>query len=68
MLEYIPGRLLAPIVHFFAAHEPVSTRVPSDPCLGWRDFASAGFEMRGVPGDHISMFSEANAPVLAAEL
>jgi hypothetical protein len=30
--------------------------------------AAAGFEAHSVPGDHVSIFSESNAPVLAAEL
>jgi oxalate---CoA ligase len=68
MGEYVPRILYSPIVHFLAADEPVSTQVLSDPRLGWRDFAGAGFESHLVPGDHVSILEEANAPALAAKL
>jgi len=66
--EYAPRLLSAPIVHFIGADVAVSTEVLSDPRLGWRDFAGGGFEARPIPGDHVSIFSPANAPVLAREL
>jgi acyl-CoA synthetase (AMP-forming)/AMP-acid ligase II/thioesterase domain-containing protein len=66
--EYVPRVLSSPIVHFFAADEPVSTQVLNDPRFGWRDFAGAGFESHLVAGDHVSILAEANAPALAAKL
>jgi oxalate---CoA ligase len=66
--EYVPPVLSVPIVHFLGADVPVSTKVLSDPRLGWRDFAGAGFQARLVPGDHVSIFSLINAPALATEL
>lgn len=66
--EYVPRMLSAPIVHFIGADVPVSTAMLSDPRFGWQDFASGGFQARIVPGDHVSILSEANAPALASEL
>jgi oxalate---CoA ligase len=68
MRNYVPRVLSSPIVHFSAADDPVSTQVLSDPRLGWRDFAGAGFDSHLVPGDHVSLLEEANAPALAAKL
>jgi oxalate---CoA ligase len=66
--EYVPRTFPAPIINFLAADVPVSTRILSDPRLGWQDFAERGFEVRWVPTDHLSIFAEDNAPLLAAEL
>jgi acyl-CoA synthetase (AMP-forming)/AMP-acid ligase II/thioesterase domain-containing protein len=68
MREYVPRVLSSPIVHFCASDDPVSTQVLSDPRLGWRDFAGAGFESHMVAGDHVSMLEETNSPALAAML
>ncbi len=68
MRNYVPRVLSSPIVHFSAADDPVSTQVLSDPRLAWRDFAGAGFESHLVPGDHVSLLEETNAPALAARL
>jgi acyl-CoA synthetase (AMP-forming)/AMP-acid ligase II/thioesterase domain-containing protein len=65
---YLPGMLSAPIVHFMGADVPVSASMLSDPRFGWQDFALGGFEARMVPGDHVSILAEANAPALATEL
>jgi oxalate---CoA ligase len=64
MLEYVPRILSAPMVHFIAADSSVS----EDRKLAWRDFAGGGFETRPIAGDHNSLFGEAYAPALAAEL
>jgi thioesterase domain-containing protein len=40
----------------------------SDPALGWGALSTAPVEVRRVPGDHVSMLSEANVHALAAEL
>jgi oxalate---CoA ligase len=66
--EYVPRAFQAPILNFLAEKVPMSTRVLSDPRLGWRDFAKRGFEVRWLPTDHFSMFEKSNAPLLAAEL
>jgi thioesterase domain-containing protein len=66
--EYIPRAFPAPILNFLAAKVHISTRVLSDPRLGWRDFANGGFEVRWLPTDHFSMFAKSNAPLLAGEL
>jgi oxalate---CoA ligase len=68
MREYAPRIFRAPIVHFLGEDVPVSATVLSDRRLGWQDFAKGGFETRRVPGDHVSMLDEGNAPALAAEL
>jgi oxalate---CoA ligase len=68
MSAYQPRMLPAPITHFLGAGVTMSTRVLSDPRMGWRDFGGAGYEAHSVPGDHVSIFSESNAAVLAAEL
>jgi oxalate---CoA ligase len=67
MSKYRPSMFAAPIVHFIGADVHVSTRVLNDPRLGWRDFAGAGFEVRSVPGDHVSILSESRSPALGAE-
>ena len=67
MRAYRPKALTAPIVHFIGAAVDVSTKILSDPRLGWQDFAGSGYESRMVAGDHVSIFAEANAPALAAE-
>jgi acyl-CoA synthetase (AMP-forming)/AMP-acid ligase II/thioesterase domain-containing protein/acyl carrier protein len=65
--RYRPQIFNAPIVHFVGADVRVSTRILSDPRLGWRHFAGEGFEARVVPGDHVSILSESRSPALAAE-
>lgn len=68
MGEYRPHDLPAPIIHFIAADQPVSTKVASDPRLDWQHFATAGLEERMVGGDHNTMFMEANANAIAEQL
>ncbi len=68
MREYTPRVFRAPIVHFLGEDVPVSATVLNDRRLGWQDFARGGIETRRVPGDHVSMLDEGNAPALAAEL
>ena len=46
MWEYTPREFPAPIIHFIAADQPVSTEVLSDPRLGWSDLARAGLAVR----------------------
>ena len=40
----------------------------ADPTLGWGALSTAPVEVRRVPGDHVSMLSEAHVKVLAEEL
>jgi oxalate---CoA ligase len=68
MWEYAPREFPAPIVHFIAADQPVSTEVLSDPRLGWSDFARGGLAVRRVKGDHNSILSIENTPQLVAQL
>jgi acyl-CoA synthetase (AMP-forming)/AMP-acid ligase II/thioesterase domain-containing protein len=68
MWEYAPRDFQAPIVHIFAADEPVSTKLLKDPRLGWSRVARAGLQERALRGNHNSLFLEANAGALAAEL
>ncbi len=68
MREYVPRSFPCPIVQFLATDTPVSTAVLDDPRLGWQDFARDGFETRRVPGNHVTMLDEPNAPRLGAEL
>jgi surfactin synthase thioesterase subunit len=65
---YVPAPVAAPIVHFIAADEAVTTRVLEDPRLGWREFAHGGFELRMVSGNHNSLFAAGHARALAAQL
>jgi acyl-CoA synthetase (AMP-forming)/AMP-acid ligase II/thioesterase domain-containing protein len=65
---YVPAPFAAPIVHFIAADEAVTTRVLEDPRLGWREFAHGGLELRMVSGDHNSLFAAGHARALAAQL
>jgi acyl-CoA synthetase (AMP-forming)/AMP-acid ligase II/thioesterase domain-containing protein/acyl carrier protein len=66
--EFIPSVLRVPIVHFLAAEVPVSTRILSDPRFGWEEYTERDFKVSRIPADALSMFTAANAPVLAAEL
>jgi oxalate---CoA ligase len=68
MWEYTPRQFPAPIVHFIAADQPVSTEVLSDPRLGWSDFARGGLTVRRVPGDHNSILSIENTAQLVDQL
>jgi thioesterase domain-containing protein len=68
MWEYTPPEFPAPIVHFIAADQPVSTEVLSDPRLGWNDLARAGLAVMHVKGDHNSILAAENAAALAGEL
>jgi oxalate---CoA ligase len=65
MWEYTPREFPAPIIHFIAADQPVSTEVLSDPRLGWNDFARAGLSECHVSGDHNTLLL---APENAAQL
>jgi hypothetical protein len=66
--EYVPAGFTAPIVHFIAKDEPVSTKVLDDPRFAWREVAFGGLEVRTVAGDHNSLFTADHAPALAAQL
>jgi thioesterase domain-containing protein len=66
--EYTPRKIHAPIVHFLANDVLVHDTVLVDRRLGWQDFARRGFETIRVPGDHVSMLSEANAPAFASQV
>jgi oxalate---CoA ligase len=68
MNSYQPRVIAVPIAHFIGAGVTMNTRILSDPRMGWRHFAGAGFEARSVAGDHVSIFDESHAPELAAEL
>jgi len=68
MWEYTPRAFPAPIVHFIAADQPVSTEVLSDPRVGWSDFARAGLAVRHVRGDHNTILAAENVAQLAGEL
>ena len=65
MWEYTPQDFPAPIIHFIADDQPVSTEVLSDPRLGWNDVACAGIAIRRVRGDHNSILAADNAAALA---
>ena len=66
--EYAPSPFPARAILFIASDEPVSAKLLDDPRYGWREFAGGGLEIRHVRGGHDSMFSQENAPALAAEL
>ena len=68
------GRTYAPqpsplrVLQFIAAGQALDAKILADPRLEWRRFALNGFEVREVPGDHVSMFAEPNVQELAAQL
>jgi len=68
MWEYTPRDFHAPIVHFLAADQPVSTEVLSDPRLGWNDVARAGLEAHSVRGDHNTILAAENVAQIAEYL
>jgi thioesterase domain-containing protein len=68
MWEYTPREFPAPIIHFIAADQPVSTEVLSDPRMGWSDLASGGLAVRHVRGDHDSILAMENVAQLADRL
>ncbi len=68
LAEYVLKDFPAPILHFIAADEAVSTRVLDDPRYGWRDFARGGMDFLSVRGGHNSMLGAEHAPALALEL
>jgi acyl-CoA synthetase (AMP-forming)/AMP-acid ligase II/thioesterase domain-containing protein len=69
MWEYTPREFPAPIIHFIAADQPVSTEVLSDPRLGWNDFARAGLSVCHVSGDHNTLLlAPENTTQLAGHL
>ncbi len=68
MWEYVPRDFAAPILHFIAADQPVSTQLLNDPRMGWQEFARAGLEVRRLKGDHNSIFLGASARAIAEQL
>ena len=68
MWEYTPRDFYAPILHFLAADQPVSTEVLSDPRLGWSDFARAGLETHSIRGDHNTILAAENVAQIAEHL
>ncbi len=68
MWEYVPRPFPAPILHFIAEDQPVTTLLLSDPRMGWREFARAGIELRWLKGDHNTIFLAANAEAIAEQL
>lgn len=68
MWEYTPREFQAPMIHFIAADQHVSTEVLSDPRLGWNDLSRAGLSERRVKGDHNSILGAEHAPAVAQQL
>lgn len=68
MWEYTPREFQAPMIHFIAAGQHVSTEVLSDPRLGWNDLSRAGLSERRVKGDHNSILGAEHAAAVAQHL
>jgi thioesterase domain-containing protein len=54
-----------PVLFVVAEHEDV---VDPDPLYGWGGLATEGLDVQEIPGDHITMWEEPHAAVLAQEL
>ncbi len=68
LYEYRPKGFPAPILHFIASDDTVSTRILDDPRSGWREFARGGLELFTVRGRHNTLLMAEHAPALAAEV
>jgi hypothetical protein len=64
--SYKPRPLGCPTVIFRCKEYPIISA--GDPYFGWREFLTGRCETYEVPGDHMGMFSEPNAKVLADRL
>jgi amino acid adenylation domain-containing protein len=63
---YRPGVYAGRITLIRAADQP--HEIPSEPDMGWGRYAAGGVEVRGVPGDHLSMLQEPHVGRLAEEI
>jgi amino acid adenylation domain-containing protein len=64
--SYKPKPLGCPTVIFRCKDWPIASA--GDPYFGWRELLTGRCETYEVPGDHIGIFSESNAKVLADQL
>jgi amino acid adenylation domain-containing protein len=64
--SYKPKTLGCPTIVFRCRDYPIWSA--GDPYFGWRDLLTGRCETYEVPGDHVGMFCEANAKVLAEQL
>jgi oxalate---CoA ligase len=63
--DYLPKPVRAPIVFFVAAERPPAGCEPQDE---WSPWSESGVALCEIPGDHVSMFQEPGASLLAAGL
>ncbi len=66
ILSYQPKPYAGRIVQLLCSDAP--NRVYEDRRLAWSALVSGGFELRVVPGNHLTMVEEPNASILAREL
>ena len=60
-------RVYAGRITFFKASETLEN-TPSDPTMGWSDWARDGVEVHIVPGNHANLMYEPHVEVLARKL
>jgi amino acid adenylation domain-containing protein len=65
-ISYKPKPIGCPTVIFRCKDWPIASA--GDPYLGWRGLLTGHCETHEVPGDHIGIFSESNANVIANQL
>ena len=63
--RYVPKPYSGTITLFWASDNPEES---TDRRLAWREFATDGFDLHIVPGDHSSMMADPHVKVLAQEL
>jgi thioesterase domain-containing protein len=66
MRAYRPGVYAGRITLLRAAEQPAGAS--PEPDMGWGRYARGGVEVRGVPGDHLSMLQEPHVGRLAEEI
>jgi thioesterase domain-containing protein len=66
MRAYRPGVYAGRITLLRAAEQPPGAS--PEPDMGWGRHARGGVEVRGVPGDHLSMLQEPHVDRLAEEV
>ena len=64
--KYKPKSLGCPTVIFRCKDWPIAAA--GDPYMGWRELLTGRCEIFEIPGDHIGMFDESNARILADRL
>ena len=64
--RYVPRPFDGRVLLFFRPDQPRGRFL--DPKFGWERLAQGGVELVGVPGDHLGMFREPGAGIMAAQI